>query len=159
MAPRGPAASVAIVNVWPFQAGLGFPLGSALRESLSTRAFACIRQPSSARVDSQIAAAATALKSGKSSWPRLAAIRVSLDGCDDGYVSEGISDVSCRSLADQWSSTPWSDQRLILFLIRHIDATCTQDDLQAIVGNAQQCPKNRTRLCTSLVRAAKQAMQ
>ena len=77
----------------------------------------------------------------------------------DGYVSEGISDVSCRSLADQWSSTPWSDQGLIPFLIRHIDATCTQDDLQAIVGNAQQCPKNRTRLCTSLVRAAKQAMQ
>src|SRR5438445_13244828 len=31
MAPRGPAASVAIVNVWPFQAGLGFPLGAAAK--------------------------------------------------------------------------------------------------------------------------------
>jgi hypothetical protein len=129
--------------------------------SLSTAAVPAPTCPPEAleRVDGQITSAALALNARKPVWRDLALIHTSLAGCDDGYISEGISDIRCRAFATQWSSIPWADKGLVAFAVRHVDATCAEKDLQAITQNAARCSKRQSGLCQSIAHAAQQAQK
>lgn len=74
--------------------------------------------------------------------------------CDDGGIAEGYSDAVAQLLAKHWNRLPdlirlsSSDRVFKDFVIRHIDATDSEDDLKAADRNARlQCPPEAKGLC------------
>jgi hypothetical protein len=75
--------------------------------------------------------------------------------CDDGAIGEGYSDVVARLLAQNWkelstlSRLASSDHAFQRFVLRHIDATDSGDDLKVIAKNARlHCPPAEKHLCS-----------
>ena len=58
--------------------------------------------------------------------------------CDDGAVGEGYSESVARILSDHWNTLPelarlaGKDSRFRAFVIGHVDATLTMDDVRKI---------------------------
>jgi hypothetical protein len=100
------------------------------------------------------------------SWSGLRKWFESYPDCDDGYLSEGVSDYVAVSLGQRWSDLPRlqremkRNSRFEAFVIQHIDPTDDSDDLAAIVENAtQRCPIHSETLCASLAKAAREALK
>lgn len=67
--------------------------------------------------------------------------------CDDGAIAEGWSDAVARLLANSWDDLPAlarlvkADPDFLPFVLRHISATASTDDLERARANAEaRCP-------------------
>lgn len=85
--------------------------------------------------------------------------------CDDGGIAEGISEDVGRMLAHHWSTLPNLDQLarqdagFKRFVIRHVDATLGDDDLQNIRENAiLNCPRGLHDICGELKKQTRDAL-
>jgi hypothetical protein len=86
--------------------------------------------------------------------------------CDDGGVAEGVSDAITRLLGDKWTdfwrlrSTIKDGKQFQGFILKHIDATASDEALQAVSRNARQrCPKGDPALCKKIADAASCALK
>jgi hypothetical protein len=99
------------------------------------------------------------------SWQRLALAYQRFSHCDLGYVAEGNSEVIVRLLVDHWAWVPElgavaaKQPAFLRFVVRHLDTTVDDADLERIVRLATtQCPPGHRTLCISLVKASRQAL-
>jgi hypothetical protein len=81
--------------------------------------------------------------------------------CDDGAIWEGYSDSVVKVLANKWSELPHlsiliaRDQDFRDFVLRHIDATTDEKDLENVATNAsKRCPRDDAKLCEDILRKA-----
>ncbi len=86
--------------------------------------------------------------------------------CDDGEIAEGYSDAVAQLLAKRWGTLPEldglvsADSAFKRFVLDHIDATASYDDLKAMAGNARlRCRPRQKQLCDSIARQAENAMK
>lgn len=77
--------------------------------------------------------------------------------CNDGVIAEGYSDAVAQLLAKHWNTLPdlirfsSSDPTFKEFVLRHIDATDSDDDLKAADRNARlHCPSEARSLCSAI---------
>ncbi|MBF5041599.1 hypothetical protein FGE12_04310 [Aggregicoccus sp. 17bor-14] len=86
--------------------------------------------------------------------------------CDDGALAEGYSELVTSTLAQRWSQVAElarlarTDRAFLAFVLRHVDASASEDDLRRVAENARTaCPKGVSRaLCADLERAAARAL-
>jgi hypothetical protein len=86
--------------------------------------------------------------------------------CDDGEIAEGYSDAVAKLLANDWKDLA-TVKRLVLsdppfkqFVLNHIDATDSDDDLQRIARNARfHCPQDDKSLCAVIRAQADSALK
>jgi len=79
--------------------------------------------------------------------------------CDDGGISEGVSDKVAKLLANRWDQfnefmkLASNDKGFEDFVVRHVDETIDwRHDAPKIHENARQrCPSNSARLCKALI--------
>jgi len=74
--------------------------------------------------------------------------------CDDGAIAEGYSEAIAQLLAHDWEHLnvlirlTSSDKAFKEFVLRHIDETLSEDELQAIVSNSRlRCPIGGKAFC------------
>ena len=86
--------------------------------------------------------------------------------CDDGAVGEGYSESVARILSDHWNTLPelarlaGKDSQFRAFVIGHVDATLTMDDVRKIRKNAKtQCPMGLRTVCNDLAKQADAALK
>ena len=86
--------------------------------------------------------------------------------CDDGAVGEGYSESVARILSDHWNTLPelarlaGKDSEFRAFVIGHVDATLTMDDVRKIKKNAKtQCPMGLRTVCNDLAKQADAALK
>ncbi|HSI49831.1 MAG TPA: hypothetical protein VLA61_16285 [Ideonella sp.] len=84
---------------------------------------------------------------------------------DDGYYSEGYSDLIVHTLASRWDTLPVLAEvtrrrpAFLKFVLRHIDASTDPTQLRAIqVDAASACPAAQRQLCAAIGGAAKSAL-
>ncbi len=100
-------------------------------------------------------------------WPTALQRSFKLFGvCDDGSIAEGYSDAIVQSLAKRWSGFPRlaelmrKDKSFNSFVLAHIDATTSGDDLKALITNATtKCPKLLQESCHSVAEAGRMALE
>jgi hypothetical protein len=116
-----------------------------------------------ALTDEQFATAINTLRE----WPKIHAFyRAHFPPCpDDGMFAEGYSELVVRTLATNWSRLPElraasrKDPRFKAFVLRHIDSTTNEADLQVIQASAtSQCPKGSGSLCAEIRKANSRAI-
>jgi len=86
--------------------------------------------------------------------------------CDDGAIAEGYSDAIVQSLAKRWDHFPElaglmeKNPDFHSFVLSHIDATTSSDDLDALVSNAEKkCPKQFQKTCQAMIARANVALK
>ena len=86
--------------------------------------------------------------------------------CDDGAIAEGYSESVARILVDHWTTLPQlervaaNDIEFRAFVMKHVDATLSTDDLAKIRKNAQaHCPKGLRAICNDLANHANSALR
>jgi len=126
--------------------------------------FCLIPGTPAARAENRCDAADRELFSKVPSWSELREWHAKYPDCDDGALSEGVSDDVVISLAKKWQDLPKLESQIKRhpdfkdFVLGHIDATTDWDDLQAVLDNAtQRCPKRSSALCASIAEAARKA--
>lgn len=74
--------------------------------------------------------------------------------CDDGSIAESWDDAVARLLANSWSDLPAlarlvkADPDFLPFVLRHISATASTDDLERARANAEgRCPGGHDEIC------------
>ena len=84
--------------------------------------------------------------------------------CDDGSIAEGNSEAIARLLVDKWHTLPElgaqmkRNPKLESFVLRHIDTTLAQDDLDKIAElSTRSCPPGFSRLCEDIAAAIARA--
>ena len=99
------------------------------------------------------------------SWKQLYASYRKFAGCDDGSIAEGYSESVRRLLVTRWNSLPEfselaaNNSGFKKFVLRHIDATLSIDDLSAIRDGAKKrCPAGASGLCMRIRIAAEEAL-
>ena len=87
-------------------------------------------------------------------WRSLYSLFKRFGGCDDGAIGEGFSEDVAQLLLKQWTHLDTfnrlatADKAFEQFVLRHIDATLSEDELKVIVENsAFRCPAGEKRLC------------
>lgn len=100
------------------------------------------------------------------SWAAINQNRVKFSQCDDGDISEGISESVARLLADHWDTLPelgsqiGKNPALKKYVLRHIDSTLDTKDLEKIQNQAASfCPAKQGDLCGEIKAAAKKAAE
>lgn len=99
-------------------------------------------------------------------WYSLLKHRRAFSSCDDGVVGEGYSDAVVQLFAQRWDELGTfaalgkkhpSFQR---WVVRHIDATASDEDLKKIIVNATACTNDVTMksLCQTIRQAAENAL-
>jgi hypothetical protein len=94
------------------------------------------------------------------SWNSVHAFYKEFSHCDDGSISEGISDRVAKLLANHWErfsefvKLASDDKAFGEFVLRHVDETIDwSHDAPKINENARlHCPSNSARLCKSLIK-------
>jgi hypothetical protein len=96
-------------------------------------------------------------------WGSLYRLFKQFGGCDDGAIGEGFSEDVAQLFSKQWahldalSRFTTTDKTFEQFVLRHIDATLSDDELRAVGNNARlHCPTGEKRLC-QLIRARVQS--
>jgi hypothetical protein len=96
-------------------------------------------------------------------WDSLYGLFKRFGDCDDGAIGEGFSEDVAQLFLRQWahldtlSRLTASDKPFERFVLRHVDATLSDDELKAIANNSRlHCPIGEKRLC-QLVRARVQS--
>lgn len=86
--------------------------------------------------------------------------------CDDGAIAEGYSESVARILVDHWKNLPdldlltKADARFRHFVLRHVDATLSTDDVAIVRKRAKrECPAGLDSLCNDLAKQADAALQ
>ncbi len=81
--------------------------------------------------------------------------------CDDGAIAEGYSESVARILVDHWDTLPQlahlakEDAEFRRFVMGHVDATLTIEDVEKIRRNAKtKCPTGLRGVCTDLAKQA-----
>jgi hypothetical protein len=117
-------------------------------------------------VEERCSNTADKLLSRASSWADLRKWFASYADCDDGDLADTVSEDVTVLLARRWQDLPRLEQeikkesRFQAFVLQHIDATVTIDDLEAVHRNAiQQCPTGSSALCVSIATAAQGALE
>jgi hypothetical protein len=94
-------------------------------------------------------------------WDSLYRLFKQFGQCDDGGIAEGFSEDVAQLFLKQWahldalSRIVVSDRLFQKFVLRHIDATLSEDELKAIEQNSKTlCPARQARLCESINAAA-----
>lgn len=107
------------------------------------------------------------LVSATGDWAALLRHQKAFGSCDDGALAEGYSDAVVTLLAHRWdqlgelvglsSRSPSFRQ----WVVRHIDATASPDDLTKVLGNAAKCNggSKATDLCRDIGTAAREALK
>jgi len=100
---------------------------------------------------------------GPKNWASLHLLFRRFGDCDDGAIGEGFSEDVAQLLSRQWSHLDAlsrltaSDKAFERFVLRHIDATLSDDDLKVIANNSRlHCPTGEKRFC-KLVQAKAQS--
>ncbi len=85
--------------------------------------------------------------------------------CDDGYYAEGTGDLTVTLLAD-WKDFPGLDQSsknnkpFLEYVLKNINSTADRKYLGLIMENAKsKCPKENTKLCKQIGKAAAKAVK
>jgi hypothetical protein len=86
------------------------------------------------------------------SWDALYKSYTLYQKCDDGAIADGYSESVARVLADHWDTLPQlaelakNDPKFLRFVLRHVDATDDDKDLQRGAGGTgdgvYQTPRN-----------------
>jgi hypothetical protein len=91
------------------------------------------------------------------SWDSLYRLFRQFGQCDDGAIAEGFSQDVAQLFLNQWahldalSHIVASDKSFEKFVLRHIDATLSENELKSIANNSKaHCPIAEHRLCQSL---------
>ena len=99
-------------------------------------------------------------------WDKLYHSYLRYSGCDDGSIAEGYSASVGRLLGHHWNTLPQAfplfarDDGFRKFVLKHIDATLTDDDLKAIRTDAiNRCPKGGHDYCVRIRKAAENALR
>jgi hypothetical protein len=86
--------------------------------------------------------------------------------CGDGAIGEGYSESVARILVDHWETLPQlarlakEDIEFRRFVMRHVDATLTIEDVEKIRSNAKtKCPTGLRGVCTDLAKQADSGLQ
>jgi hypothetical protein len=86
--------------------------------------------------------------------------------CDDGAIAEGYSDAIVQSLAKRWDRFPKlaglmeKNPDFHSFVLSHIDATTSSNDLDTLVSNAEKkCPKQFQKTCQAMIAGANVALK
>ncbi len=110
--------------------------------------------------------AAQAMIDHLGSWEKIDEGRRRYGQCDDGSISEGISEAVARRLVDNWDTLPTlanlikKDRALLPFVTRHLNGTLNSDDLEKIqVLATSSCQPGLKALCADLKRAAKDGIR
>jgi hypothetical protein len=100
-------------------------------------------------------------------WGSLLRHQKAFGSCDDGALAEGYSDAVVTLLAHRWDefgvlvglSSRNPDFRQ--WVVRHIDATASPDDLTKVLGNAAKCNSGSKAkyLCRQIGTAARDALK
>ena len=84
---------------------------------------------------------------------------------DDGFYSEGYTDVVVVALAKRWddlgelNKLMYSDAHFKRFVFRHITASADEKDLRQVLRNARaKCPGELRRLCGQIAAEARTAI-
>lgn len=87
-------------------------------------------------------------------WASLYRLFKKFGVCDDGAIAEGFSEDVAQLFSKQWthlnalSHLASTDKAFERFVLRHIDATLSEDELKIIAENSQmRCPAGEKRLC------------
>jgi hypothetical protein len=87
-------------------------------------------------------------------WDSLYRLFKRFGACDDGAIGEGFSEDVAQLFVKQWthldtlSRITASDKIFEQFVLRHIDPTLSNDELNSIENNSRlHCPKGQKRLC------------
>jgi hypothetical protein len=92
------------------------------------------------------------------SWPEIYRWYKKFGGCDDGGISEGVSDAVETLLAKSWGDVPQvvgfgkSDSRFPAFVARHLGEITTFDNAVIISRTAKtSCPRGAATFCALLL--------
>jgi hypothetical protein len=88
------------------------------------------------------------------SWDNLYHLFKQFGDCDDGSIGEGFSEDVAKLFSKHWVQLDTLSRLSALngafeqFVLRHIDATLSDDELKTIASNAKlHCPSGEKRLC------------
>jgi len=133
--------------------GLGiFPSGAMASDHCSSAMYQ--------RADASLASAA-------GGWGALLRHQRAFGSCDDGALAEGYSDAVVTLLAHRWDQLDAlvglsaRNPDFGLWVIRHIDASASTDDLTSIARNGGRCTGSAKAriLCREIARAARDALK
>jgi hypothetical protein len=102
----------------------------------------------------------------RGSWPSLLDHQRAFDSCDDGALAEGYSDAVVTLLAQRWDQfsvfivLSKEHPAFRRWVIRHIDATASDEDLKKVMLHAATCVDDvkTKRLCKAVRQAAAHAL-
>ncbi len=84
--------------------------------------------------------------------------------CDDGAIAAGFSDSVARLLGSRWEQfgslqkLAASDRAFRAFVLRHIDASAYEKDIERLIANAaSRCADDARQLCHEIRRAGEAA--
>lgn len=99
------------------------------------------------------------------SWSELYRTFKEFGQCDDGAVGEAYSETTAQLLIKDWKEFPAlehltaTDSSFQNFVLQHIDATLTDDELKEIGQNARlRCPLEGKRFCNLIDKQAKASL-
>ncbi len=105
------------------------------------------------------------VSSARHTWKALHVHFQEYGRCDAGPIAEGYSDDVVYLLAHKWkligdlASLARADPPFLPFVVTHIDPTAATEDLETVVGNAQDaCPHRHAELCRRIAEQAKSAL-
>jgi hypothetical protein len=85
--------------------------------------------------------------------------------CDDGAIGEGFSESVAQLFLKQWTNLgkldnlAASDKKFGPFVLQHVDATLSEDELKRIIENSRsRCPADEKHLCQSVQMKATQSL-
>jgi hypothetical protein len=101
-----------------------------------------------------------------STWDAVYTSFKSYRQCDDGVIGEGYSESVARLLVDRWNTLPrlrrlvGKDVGFRSFVLKHVDATLNNEDVQKIQRNARKrCPAGQRELCNEVGKRADLALK
>jgi hypothetical protein len=99
-------------------------------------------------------------------WPEIYAGFSRYHRCDDGGIAEGFSEAVVHQLASDWGSLAQGAAIMRKhtgfrrFVLRHIDATTNDDDLERIRQlSSADCPRDIEDICRDIHTAAERAIK
>lgn len=140
---------------------IGYFVGATLTMSLIN---ACSAQPVS-KCDTKLFSAADTALDNIDNWASVYIWYKNYSVCDDGYLSEGLSDTVGRLLDKNWSETTKfveaarKDSKYLAFVLTHINSTLDSRVLESIHENTlNHCPKGYSDICQKIQVSADQAL-
>lgn len=137
------------------QSGLGF---GCMQFARASPAEACSNEMSRQ--------AQSSLADARGDWPALLKHQTAFAACDDGALGEGYSEAVVRLLAQRrgqigtFAALGKAHPAFQRWVIRHIDATASDEELNSIIANATNCSGDASvrNLCRTIRQTASDAL-